>query len=371
MERTLSDIGNAPSSEQTIHQFVAEGTAPFIKSIRNAKLRWTAAHPFCLHAKSGISEAGVSVSLLPEGRFQVSPFQATEITIAFKEPVYFLTVQKLFEIICRRYSLPLRLYSHWEVDVWPLFLEFFLQSGKWPSTVEDMRQLGASIVADFRRNSTPQLRRLPKLQRLSTQLPLMIFTRINLQSSIRDWAKKHWASVYRKFFKFPRFDEIEANAELLRDLRSEGEGLIALKSVPKEDDMAFAMPFNLATGDSLKCKNTIGIAPHAGGSAGCARTATAVQFDSPTVGPIPLPCRLQGDRAQVPLLSGAKRAYGAFMQAPIIVKGETVACRIEQNLPKIERRVKVTLLNFLIAGRSPHISENPADLCVTLRGHEA
>lgn len=354
------------------HRFLTSGTAPFLKCVRNVSLAWTMNRPLLLSADSGMCAVGESITLLQKGRFQLSPFEPVELTMTFKTPAYLLTTEKLFEILCRRYTLAIKLYSKWEVNIWPLFLDYYLENGRWPDTIECMRGFGWRIVADFRRNGIPQLQRLSRLRRLRKELPIVLMTRLNVQSTLRDWAKKHWATIYRKFFNSPSFAEMDANAVLIRSLRDQGEGLVALKSVAKEDDHAFAMPFELATADFLECKKTVGLARSDGPVAPShPKVVSSFQLHAACPGPIALPAAITGERLQFPLISGAKRAYGAVMSAPIIVKGIDVSGRVEGNQPKVDTRLKIMLRNFIFSKRAPAISENPADLRLQMRGNES
>ncbi len=354
------------------HRFLTSGTAPFLKCIHNVSLACTMKRPLLLSADSGMCAVGESISLLEKGCFQLSPFEPVELTITFKTPAYLLTTAKLFEILCRRYNLQIKLYSKWELNIWPLFLDYYLENGRWPDTIECMREFGGRIIADFRQNGLPQLHRLSKLRRLRKELPIVLMTRLNVKSTLREWAKKHWATIYRKFFKSPSFAEMDANAALMKSLRGQGEGLVALKSVANEDDHAFAMPFEFAAADFLECRKTVGLARSDGPIASSrSKVVSSVQLHAACLGPIVLPAAIAGERLQFPLISGAKRAYGAVMRAPIIVKGISVSGKIEANQPKVDRRLKIMLLNFIFSKRSPAVSENPADLRLEMSGNES
>jgi len=358
--------------EKDDHRFLVSGTAPFLKCVRNASLSWTMNRPLTLRIDSGICAAGESITLLQKGTYQLSPFEPVELTAAFKSPVYLLTTAKIFEILCRRYSLIVKLYSKWELNIWPLFLDYYLQNGRWPDTIECMRELGGRIIAEFRQNGLSQRRGLSKFQRARKEIPIVLMTRLNGESTLRDWAKKHWASVYRKFFNSPSFEEMDANAVFMKSLRDQGEGLAALKSVARDDDLAFAMPFELAAAESLECNKTIGVTRNEGSKSPARRNVvTSLQLNNVCMAAIPLPVTLKAERLQVPLVSGAKRAYGAVMTSPIIAKGINVSGDIEGNQPKVDRRLKTTFLKFLFPQRIPAVSENPADLRLQMTGDEA
>jgi len=254
------------------HKFSAEGTASFIRCVRDAVLEWETAAAFGVEAGGGMSESVDSLKVLSKGVYRVSPYERARLTAKFTGPVYLLTAQKIYDVICSRYVLKIKLYSRWELNLWPLMLDHFLSTGKWASTMEEMREFGAMIVADFRKNATPELKKLSKLKRLRKQFPIIMMTRFNVDSTLRKWSKKNWANIYRKFFNSPYFDEMTDNAELLRLLREKGDGLIALKSVIREDDLAFGMPFELAAADSLQSKALVGLAKIAGTCGGSARS---------------------------------------------------------------------------------------------------
>jgi hypothetical protein len=365
----------APLASETdsAHIFSAQGTASFIKCVRNTRLEWKTDRPLILEAGSGMVEQGDSLTSLPKDRYEISPFEPARLTANIKEPAYLLTFQKLHDILCHRYVLNVKLYSRWELNMWPLFLDCFLETGRWPSTIDDMRELGTAIVTNARENGTRQLRKLSKLKRLRRQFPIVVITRLNVQSTVRKWAKKHWANIYRKFFNSPHFEEMEANAILLRSLRGQGDGLVLLKSIRKDDDLAFAMPFELAIVHSLRVDGVVGFSRENRGGTFTKRSkvASSVYLESVALGPIPLPCNATSERVQIPMASGCKKIYGATMSAPIIIKGQNVSAMLRQNVPELEGRIKSGLLDLVRPERAPQISENPADLKLEIRGAEA
>lgn len=365
--------GRAASETDSAHLFSAAGTASFIKCVRDASIEWETDKPAVIEAEAGMSESAGSVSALPRGVYQISPYESARLTARFKQPVYLLTTQKLYDVLSNRYVLDVKLYSRWELNFWPLFLDHYLATGRWASTKEEMREFGAMLVADFRKNATPELKKLSKLKRLRKQFPVIMITRFNVDSTLRKWSKKHWANIYRKFFNSPHFEEMSRNAELLRTLRGKMDGLVALKSVMKQDDLAFAMPLELAAADSLQVKKLVGLAKIDGTCSGSERSkcVSSLQLDSVLLGPTPLPCEFAAERAQAPLVTGAKKAYGATMQAPIILKGENVSGTLEQNQPDLNRRMISRVRDLVNSDRTPDISENTADLKVTLEAAES
>jgi len=355
------------------HTFSASGTAPFLRCIRDTSLEWEADTPVGVKAGSGMSEASGSLKVLPEGKYQISPYESTRLTAKFSGPVYFLTTQKIYDILCTRYVLDIKLYSRWRLNFWPLMLDYFLRTGKWASTIEEMREFGAMIVADMRKNATPELKKLSKLKRLRRQFPIVMMTRFNVDSTLRKWSKKNWANIYRKFFNSPHFDEMADNAELLKTIREKGSDLVAFKSVIEEDDLAFTMPFELAVADSLQSETVVGLAKIDGTSGGSARSevVSSLRLDSALLDPITLPCTLSGGRVHLPLVSGAKKAYDATMQAPIIIKGKDVSATLYQNQPRTGERVKSRALDLIDPDRNKAPSENPSDLKIEIIGSEA
>lgn len=374
MSETIKTAQAPLASEMELaHIFEAQGTASFIKCIRDTRVEWNTDKSLILEAEAGMFEEGDSLTSLPRDKYEISPFEPVKLIARLKEPSYLLTLQKLHDILRHRYLLNVKLYSKWELNIWPLFLDCYLRTGRWPSTIDDMRDLGAVIVADARENGTPQLRTLSKLRRLRREFPIIVITRVNVHSTIRKWAKKHWAAIYRKFFNSPHFEEMEANAILLRSLREWGDGLIALRSVRKNDDLAFAMPFELARADSLRCDGVLGFSKESrvGPSPKQSKVVSSLHFESVAMGPIPLPCKVTFERVQVPMASGCKKIYGAVMTSPIIVKGQHVSAVLQQNLPELERRIKSGLFDLIRPKRTPRISENPADLKLDIHGAEA
>jgi hypothetical protein len=53
------------------------------------------------------------------------------------------------------------------------------------------------------------------------------------------------------------------------------------------------------------------------------------------------------------------------------LKRISVFWAINSNNPELDKRMKSAILNFLVAGRTADVSENPADLKVTMEGFEA
>jgi hypothetical protein len=236
-----------------------------------------------------------------------------------------------------------------------------------------MREFGAMIVADYRKSGIPEFKDLPKLKRLRREFPIIMLTRFNVDSTLRKWSKKNWANIYRKFFNSPHFDEMVANAELLAKIKGKDDGLVALKSKMERDDLAFSMPMEFAAAESLRVRTIVGLAKIDGARDGAERSkvVSSLQLDSASTGPTPLPCRLSVARAHAPLVSGVKKAYGATMTAPIIVKGDNISGSLESNRPGVGTRARARILGLISPDRDEEPSENPADIRLTIEGSEA
>jgi len=84
-----------------------------------------------------------------------------------------------------------------------------------------------------------------------------------------------------------------------------------------------------------------------------------------------MPCSLKVGRVQLPLVSGAKKAYDATMQAPIIIKGKDVSAILSQNRPDTRRRFNNVVLDLINPDRDENPAENPSDLMLRIEGAEA
>ncbi len=319
---------NATHEAPEDHSFAARGIASLVRLLRGTTVTWRTRSPVRislapgahLHAGNVARPIGTSTAIL-------RPHSTISLRAEYPDTAYLVSCRRVLETIRTHFVLELRLQSGWRDNVWPDYLDYYLRTRRWPDSALELGPIFSSVL---RRGAgaeqTQHIRTLPWRKRMQRGLARTMLARVGRDPIARGLAHEHWKTLSRTFFLSEQHPAMVAAADLARTLAPMADGCAIIQAGWEADQPVPVMPPALAPAQRISFEGLTSIEAVDGKTQ---RVATHLTAEAGVLEPggglaVRGPVAWEADAAHVCLVGGAKRAYGATMDAPIVCKGTHV-----------------------------------------------